>query len=221
MSNVADPYLLSMPGASPEYSAAREQLRLAERALTEAREGIAAMRRALPLGPEVKDYEFDDVRNGPVRLSQLFTGGKPDLVLYHLMYWADDDEFCPMCSMWVDGWDGVAHHVGQRANVAVASVAPVEKLRAWAERRGWRRIRLLSDRGASFAHDTGAEDREGRTDSTVLVFANDGAAIRHVYTGHPFMDDKQRNIDLLCPVWHVLDLLPSGRGEWSASNDYA
>jgi len=220
MDSAEDPYLLAMPGASHAYVEAREELRLAERTLTDLREAIAGLRRALPRGPAVQDYEFEDARGGAVRLSQLFSDDKSELVIYHLMYWVDDDEFCPMCSLWIDGWDGIAHHVEQRANVAVATCAPVEKLRAWAERRGWRRLRLLSDRGPSFAHDTGAEDEDGRPDSTVLVFSKDGSEIRHVYTGHPFMDGKQRNIDLLCPVWHIFDLLPSGRGDWSASNDY-
>jgi predicted dithiol-disulfide oxidoreductase (DUF899 family) len=76
----------------------------------------------------------------------------------------------------------------------------------------------LSDRGAGFAQDTGAQTEDGQPDSTVLVFAKDGSEVRHVYTGHPFMDGKQRNIDLLCAVWHIFDLLPSGRGDWMASN---
>jgi predicted dithiol-disulfide oxidoreductase (DUF899 family) len=218
MGNSKDPHLLAMPGASREYMDAREKLRVAERELTEQREAVAALRRGLPRGPTVQDYEFEDVRGGSVRLSQLFSDGKPELALYHLMYWADDDEFCPMCSLWIDGWDGIAHHVAQRANIAVVTRAPVDKLQAWAELRGWHRLRLLSDHGAAFAQDTGAEDEDGRPDSTVLVFSKNGSEVRHVYTGHPYMNGKERNIDLLCPVWHIFDLLPSGRGDWSASN---
>jgi predicted dithiol-disulfide oxidoreductase (DUF899 family) len=30
----------------------------------------------------------------------------------------------------------------------------------------------------------------------------------------------ERGIDLLSPVWHVLDLTPRGRGEWYAALDY-
>jgi predicted dithiol-disulfide oxidoreductase (DUF899 family) len=29
-----------------------------------------------------------------------------------------------------------------------------------------------------------------------------------------------RGIDLLAPVWHVLDLTPQGRGDWYARLDY-
>ncbi|MEU5594306.1 hypothetical protein [Streptomyces sp. NPDC020298] len=37
--------------------------------------------------------------------------------------------------------------------------------------------------------------------------------------GHP-RRTRCRGIDLLAPVWHLLDLTPQGRGEWYASLDY-
>jgi len=36
-----------------------------------------------------------------------------------------------------------------------------------------------------------------------------------------FIDGAQRGIDLLSPVWNVLDLHPRGRADWYASNSYA
>jgi predicted dithiol-disulfide oxidoreductase (DUF899 family) len=30
----------------------------------------------------------------------------------------------------------------------------------------------------------------------------------------------QRGIDLLCPVWHLLDLTPEGRDDWYAELEY-
>jgi predicted dithiol-disulfide oxidoreductase (DUF899 family) len=156
-----------------------------------------------------------------VHLSDLFKDGKNELIIYHLMYWADDDEFCPMCSMWIDGLDAVAPHVEQRANFAVATRAPVERLRAWAKQRGWRRARLLSDAGADFARDTGAEDANGDPVETVAVFTKSGSTMRNSYTAHAFLFEEWRFIDLLSPVWHMFDLLPSGRGEdWHPANDY-
>lgn len=70
-----------------------------------------------------------------VALSDLFADGKPELVVYHLMYWANDDEFCAMCSMWIDGLDAVAPHIERRANFAVATRAPFSRLQEWAEKR--------------------------------------------------------------------------------------
>jgi predicted dithiol-disulfide oxidoreductase (DUF899 family) len=208
-----------MPGADQAYRDARERLRQAEVAMRDQIEAVAQMRRQLPRGPAVRNYEFFE-NDKRVRLSDLFVEGKRELIVYHLMYWTDSDEFCPMCSMWIDGLDAIAPHVEQRANFAVATRAPVEKLQRWAKRRGWRRARLLSDVDADFARDTGAEDGNGDPVETVLVFTKDGDTIHHRYTSHAFTLGEIRGIDLFTPVWHLFDLLPSGRDDWHPNNDY-
>lgn len=214
-----EPTALTMAGASEEYRAAREKLISAELELREHVEQVAAMRRALPPGPLIADYEFFDGTER-VKLSQLFDDGKPYLVVYHLMYWQDDQEFCPMCSMWVDAWDGVAHHVAQRAAVVAASLAPADQLQAWKSHRKWQRIRVVADADPSFARDTGAE-RDGQPIPTVLVFEKSADGVRHVLTAHAeFPDDTTRGIDQLCPTWHIFDLLPVGRGDWNSGNAY-
>ena len=209
---------LLVPGADEAYRRSRERLRAAEIDLRDRIEAVAAMRRSLPPGPVVPDYTFVE-NGGHVRLSELFTEDKPYLILYHLMYWAKDDDFCPMCSMWIDGFNGIAPHVTERANFVIASRAPLHRLQSWGADRQWNRLRLLSDDGPSFARDIDAEDAEGNPDSTVTVFAKDGDRVRHVYTAHPMLDDRERGIDLLSPVWNLYDLMPSGRGDWYPSND--
>ncbi len=207
-----------MPGADEAYRQSRDRLRSAESELRDRIEEVAAMRRKLPPGPVVPDYEFfEGVKR--VRLSELFEDGKPYLILYHLMYWADEDSFCPMCSLWLDGYNGIAPHVTQRANFVIASRAPVDKLQAWGAHREWHRLRLLSDDGPAFARAIDAEDAEGNPDSTIVVLAKNGGEMRHVYTAHAMLEDRERGIDLLCPVWHLFDLMPSGRGDWYGSND--
>jgi predicted dithiol-disulfide oxidoreductase (DUF899 family) len=177
------------------------------------------MRRQLPAGPVVENYGFFE-GDRRVTLSDLFEGDKTELVIYHLMYWADDDEFCPMCSMWIDGLDAVAPHVEQRANFAVATRAPSARLQEWAKQRGWRRARLLSDAGPEFARHIGAEDGNGDPIETVAVFTKHGDVLRHFYTSHAYTFGQSRGIDLLSPVWHVFDVLPSGRDDWNPGNDY-
>lgn len=207
-----------MPGTDDAYRRSRERLREAEIDLRDRIEAVAAMRRGLPAGPVVPDYTFLD--NGErVHLSELFAGDKPYLILYHLMYWAKDDQFCPMCSLWIDGFNGIVPHVTERANFVIASRAPFDALKAWADRRQWNRLRLLSDDGSSFARDIGAEDADGSPDSTIIVFAKEGERLRHVYTAHPMLADRERGIDLLSPIWHLFDLMPSGRADWYPSND--
>jgi predicted dithiol-disulfide oxidoreductase (DUF899 family) len=182
---------------------------------------VAAQRRAMPAGPLVKDYAFID-GDKRVQLSELFAEGKPGLVMYHVMYWPDEDDFCPMCTMWGDSWNGVAKHVAQQANIVLASCAPPERLGEWARKRGWNGIRVLADADDSFAQDTGAQSAPGKPISTVLVFEKTPEGVRHRYTGHPeYDDDSWRGVDQVCATWPILDLLPSGRGEdWHPNNSY-
>jgi predicted dithiol-disulfide oxidoreductase (DUF899 family) len=217
---------------SAEYLAKREELRLAEIELMKQRERVAEMRRQLPEGAAVQDYEFEegprdinagDAPVGKVRLSELFT--KPDraLVIYHFMFGKKNSKACPMCTAWIDGTNGVAHHLAQNLDVAVVAAADVPTLRAFARERGWNRLRLLSAAKNTFKFDFGSENAEGAQDSTLSVFTRDASgAVRHFYSAHPWMSPeiRERGIDLLSPIWHFLDVTPHGRGDWYASLDY-
>jgi len=57
---------------------------------------------------------------------------------------------CPMCTLWVDGYSGIARHIPQVMNFAVVAEAPIEQLRAWGRERGWRGLRLVSSAGTKF-----------------------------------------------------------------------
>jgi predicted dithiol-disulfide oxidoreductase (DUF899 family) len=218
---------------SAEYVAAREQLRLAEIELMRQRERVAGLRRALPAGAAVEDYVFEE---GPanlsggdapvrrVRLSELFSAPGRSLVIYQLMFGKQQTTPCPMCTMWIDGINGVALHLAQNLDFAVAAAADIADLRAHARARGWPNVRLLSCGTSTFKYDLGSEDEQGNQDSTISVFTRDSAGdVRHFYTAHPRMSDDidQRGIDLLSPVWNLMDLTPEGRGDWYAELDYA
>ncbi|MEU6550497.1 DUF899 family protein [Streptomyces sp. NPDC046915] len=221
-----------LAGESADYLAAREELRQAEIDLMRHRETVAALRRSLPQGPPVDDYVFLEVPadldagDTPVRevaLSELFTGPGRPLIVYHFMYGKLQSSPCPMCTLWIDGFEGVARHLAPNADFAVAAAADPPTLRQYARDRGWRRLRLLSCGDSTFKYDLGSEDKAGEQDSTVSVLTRDGdGTIRHFYSAHPRMADDidQRGIDLLAPVWHLLDLTPRGRGEWYASLDH-
>jgi predicted dithiol-disulfide oxidoreductase (DUF899 family) len=222
----------NLKAESEEYQAKREELRLAEIELMRQRERVAEMRRALPRGTTVADYIFEqgppDLSAGDepvsqVRLSELFQAPDRPLVIYHLMYGKKQTSPCPMCTMWIDGFNGVGHHLKQNLNVAIAAAADPPALRAHARARGWDRLRLLSCGTNTFKRDLNSEDAEGRQDSTISVFTRDAdGSVRHFYTAHPWMaeDVRERGIDLLTPVYNMLDLTPQGRGSWYASLKY-
>ena len=215
-----------------EYLIKREELRLAEIALIRQREKVAELRRKLPSGSVIQDYEFDegpaDIEGGDtptqrVRLSEIFTAPERSVVVYHFMFGKKQTSPCPMCTLLIDGWNGVGHHLAQNVDVVIVAAADLTALRAHARKRGWN-LRLLSAGTNTFKYDLGSEDREGNQDSTVSVFTKDtDGTLRHHYTAHPSMspDIKERGLDLLCPVYNVLDLTPQGRGDWYASFDYA
>ncbi|MER7935508.1 MULTISPECIES: DUF899 family protein [unclassified Streptomyces] len=219
-------------GESEEYLRAREELRRAEIGLMRRREEVAALRRALPPGPAVEDYVFLEgprdlgAGDAPVRevaLGELFSGPERPLIVYHFMYGKRQTEPCPMCTMWIDGYNGIAHHVARKADFVVAAAADPAALRGYARDRGWHRLRLLSCGDSTFKHDLGSEDENGEQDSTVSVFTRDGdGTVRHAYSAHPRLADdiQERGIDLLTPVWHLLDLTPQGRGDWYPATDY-
>ena len=217
---------------SADYLAQREQLRLAEIDLTYQRERVAELRRHLPQGATVQDYVFEegprdlDAGDAPVqtvRLSQLFSAPNRALVIYQLMYGKLQTTPCPMCTMWIDGFNGVAQHLAQNVDFVIAAAAEPAALRAHARNRGWRNLRLLSCGDSTFKYDLGSEDKEGNQDSTISVFTrDDSGAIRHFYSAHPRMAEEfdQRGIDLLSPVWNMLDLTPYGRDDWYAELTY-
>jgi predicted dithiol-disulfide oxidoreductase (DUF899 family) len=222
----------NLTNESPEYLAKREELRLAEIDLMKRRERVAELRRHLPQGATVQDYELQegprDLNAGDtpvhnVKLSELFT--KPDraLVIYHFMLGKKNGKACPMCTAWIDGANGVAHHLAQNLDFAVVAAADVPTLRAFARERGWDKLRLISAGSSTFKFDFGSENPDGGQDSTLSVFTRDAnGAIRHSYTAHPWMSPeiRERGIDLLSPIWHLIDLTPQGRGNWYTSLDY-
>jgi predicted dithiol-disulfide oxidoreductase (DUF899 family) len=222
----------NLPDESNEYLAKREELRLAEIELRNVREKVAALRRQLPPGAVVKDYEFiegpaalaeGDAPTRNVRLSQLFTAPDRSLVIYHLMYGKKQTTPCPMCTAWIDCFNGIAHHLAQNVDLAIVAAADLPALRAHARNRGWDKLRLLSAGGSRFKYDLGSEDAMGRQDSTISVFSRDSlGTLRHFYSVHPKLADdiEERGIDEYNPIWNILDLTPQGRRDWYASLEY-
>jgi hypothetical protein len=70
----------------------------------------------------------EDFRN--VRLADLFTDGHDTLLVDHLMFAAQDEEPCVMCSMWADGYNAVAPHIMQRASFVLVAKAEISNCAA-------------------------------------------------------------------------------------------
>ena len=222
----------NLPNESEEYLLKRDELRRAEIDLRNQRERVAELRRQLPQGPSVEDYVFEEVTakldegDTPirkVRLGELFTSANRSVVIYHFMFGKKQTKACPMCTAWIDGFNGVAHHLAQNLDFAIVAAADLPTLRNHARARGWNRLRLLSAGSSTFKFDLGSEDKEGNQDSAISAFTLDSdGKIRHSYTGHPWLapNIKERGIDELTPIWNVMDLTRQGRGTFYASLNY-
>lgn len=222
----------NLTNESSQYLAKREELRLAEVALMQQRERVAELRRSLPQGAPLKDYVFlegpadldaGDTPVETVRLSELFTAPRRALVIHQMMFGKKNTSPCPMCTMWLDGWNAVVPHLAESVDIAVVAAAEPAALRAFARARGWRNLRLLSAGEGTFKYDLGSEDAEGAQDSTISVFTkDDDGTVRHFYSSHPMMapDIYERGMDLLTPVYNTLDLTPQGRGSFYGSLVY-
>jgi predicted dithiol-disulfide oxidoreductase (DUF899 family) len=148
---------LHYPNESAAYRTARNALLDDEIALRAQIEAVAARRRALPPGGEVpQDYVFERIGRTSmpekVKMSELF-GPHDTLMLYSFMYGPEREEPCPGCTHLLDGIEGAARHIGQRAAFHVVAKSPIARLAAWAHTRGWEHLSLLSTAGNSYDAD--------------------------------------------------------------------
>jgi predicted dithiol-disulfide oxidoreductase (DUF899 family) len=195
-----------------EWQAARNELLVKEKEATRARDALAAERRRLPMVRIDKDYVFDGP-TGKATLSDLFDGRR-QLVLYHFMFapgvegWPDAG--CPGCSMFVDQLGHPAHLQARDTSFAAVSVAPLARIEAYRERKGWT-FPWLSSEGTEFNVDFGLSTDQGETFG-LSVFIRDGDDVYRTYF------TAGRGVEALGPVWTFLDLTPLGRQEdWEDS----
>ncbi len=212
------------PGESADYRFARDRLLAAEISLRRQVEEVAERRRALPPGGLIpQDYVFEGV-DGPVKLSELF-GDKDTLALYGFMYGPAMEQPCPSCTSFIDGLDGQMRHIRRMIAIAVVARSPLSRFQAHALARGWTDTRLLSSAGNSFHPDYHAEDPDGSQMPIMNVFRKVGGEIRHVWASELAWaprdpDQDPRHIDMMWPLWNVLDLTPGGRGDFRPKLSY-
>jgi predicted dithiol-disulfide oxidoreductase (DUF899 family) len=227
---------IGFPGESATYRTARDQLLESERALRAQTEAVAAQRRALPPGGAVaRDYAFTEARDGAVAevpLAGLF-GDHDALAIYHMMFpRSPNDErpgprdgACPSCTSLLDQLDGMVPHSSENVSFAIVAKAPAERLRAFADERGWRHLRLVSAGATTFNHDYHAETDEGNQMPMLNVFHRDGDSIRHFWGSELLYaptepDQDPRHVGPLEPLWNLFDLTPAGRPDWDEQLDY-
>jgi predicted dithiol-disulfide oxidoreductase (DUF899 family) len=208
------------PIVSPqEWQSARDELLVEEKAVTRAKDALAAKRRRMPWMAVEKDYAFDGP-DGQVSLLDLFEGRRqliiyrqfygPEVTTYPAAGGAFPERACIGCSF---GADQVAHpaHLNSRdTTLAYVSRAPQADIQDLKGRMGWELIPwyTLTD---DFDKDFGVDEWHGHN-----AFYRDDDQIYRTY----FVD--ARGDEQLGTTWSYLDITALGRQEnWEDSpEDY-
>ncbi len=193
--------------SAQEWEAARLALLVREKALTRARDALAAERRRMPWSAVEKAYEFDGPR-GKATLLDLFEG-RCQLVIYRAFFepgvkgWPD--HACVGCSLMADQIADVVHLNARDTSFAYASrasQADIDRLKA---RMGWTfPWYTITD---SFDADFGVDEWHGTN-----AFIRDGDRVFRTY----FVND--RGDEAMGSTWSYLDVTALGRQEaWEDS----
>jgi predicted dithiol-disulfide oxidoreductase (DUF899 family) len=197
------------PVVSPsEWKAAREELFADEKALTRARDVMAAKRRRMPWMAVEKDYRFEGPE-GEVRLQELFDGRR-QLVVYRFFYESDVEGWpehgCPGCSFLADQVAHLAHLNARDTTLAFVSRADQENISRWKARMGWEQIPwyTITD---DFDSDFDVREWHGTN-----AFIREGDDVFRTY----FVDS--RGDEAMGSTWSYLDITALGRQEdWEDS----
>ncbi|WP_349410113.1 DUF899 family protein [Pseudalkalibacillus sp. SCS-8] len=158
---------------------------------------LAEMRKEVP-EQQVENYVFTDRDHESVTLSELFLD-KDELIVIHNM-----GVSCNYCTLWADGFNGVYHHLIERAAFVVSTPDEPRVQEDIAAERGWK-FPMVSTKGTTFKQDMGYADGDSPHPG-VSTFRKDekGNIYHHAHAPLGPGDD-------FCAVWHLFDLLPKGQ----------
>jgi Uncharacterized protein conserved in bacteria len=108
----------------------------------------------------------------------------------------------------MDGFDRSAYQVTRDAAFAGIAKAPAEKIDAWAKKRGWTQIGLLSGFESPFQADYKCQgDSDDMQLPVMHVFTKKGGKIHHFWA----TELPSNHVDTVWPYWNLMDFTPEGR----------
>ena len=166
------------PIVSPQdWEAARDDLLVEEKALTRARDALAAKRRRMPRMAVEKDYRFEGP-DGPASLADLFAGRR-QLIVYRFFYEPGVASFpergCPGCSFLADQVADLSHLNARDTTLVFVSRAPQAEIQDLKDRMGWELIPWYTVTD-DFDKDFGVDEWHGHN-----VFICEGDRIFRTY----------------------------------------
>jgi predicted dithiol-disulfide oxidoreductase (DUF899 family) len=190
-----------------EWEAARQQLLVKEKALTRARDALAAERRRMPWLAVEKAYEFDGPK-GKASLLDLFDGRR-QLIVYRAFFepgvFGWPEHACRGCSFGADQVAHLAHLHARDTTLVYASRAPQPDIERVKARMGWTiPWYTITD---SFDVDFGVDEWHGHN----AFIYDDGKVYRTYFI-------NSRGDEAMGTTWSYLDMTALGRQEtWEDS----
>ncbi|WP_339217198.1 DUF899 family protein [Ornithinibacillus sp. FSL M8-0202] len=175
----------------------QSEIKALEKEIHEKKIKLMELRKTVPRH-EVKDYQFLDSLNRKVSLLELF-GEKDELIVIQNM-----GKSCSYCTMWADGFNGIYHHIIEKAAFVVATPDSPEIQNAYAAERQWQ-FPMVSTKDTTFKEDLGFV-KDGYQYPGVSTFQKDEEGRIYHIADAPFGPG-----DEFCSVWYLFDLLPSGQ----------
>jgi predicted dithiol-disulfide oxidoreductase (DUF899 family) len=214
-------------GTREQWLSARKELLDAEKEHVRRGDELARRRRELPWVPVEKHYTFE-TDEGTKTLADLFDG-RSQLLVYHFMFGFgfrvdEQNPGCTGCSFVADHFDGVIPHLnGHDVTLVSESIAPLERLQAYAARMGWR-FPWVSSLGSDFRYDFGAAFTEEQqkngadynfehVDQPPPQREGMSAFVLHEGTVHHTYSTYSRGVEQLMATFKYLDMAPFGRNE--------
>jgi predicted dithiol-disulfide oxidoreductase (DUF899 family) len=185
-----------------DWEAARRLLLVKEKALTRARDALAAERRRMPWLPVDKAYEFDGP-DGKASLLDLFEG-RSQLIVYRAFFepgvFGWPEHACRGCSLVADQVAHVAHLNARNTTLVFVSRAPQADIARLKERMGWRMPwYTVTD---NFDADFDVDEWHGTN-----AFIRNGERVFRTYFVKDRGDEQMGN------TWNYLDITALGRQE--------
>src|SRR5262249_46753583 len=120
----------------------------------------------------------------------------------------------------------IRHVEGLGTNIAAVAKAPIERVAAFAEHRGWRHLKLLSAANNNFKRDYHGEDEYGQQVPILTIFHKgpDGVIslswASELLFWPPEPGQDPRHLAPVEPMWTLLDLTPGGRPDADEQIEY-
>lgn len=211
-----------------EWLKSREALLAKEKDFDRERDRLTEARHNLPMVLVDKEYVFDGPQ-GTVPLGDLFEGRR-QLIVYHMMFDPAGTTACKHCSCVMDNIAGCLIHLTARdTSFATISRALFAKIEAFKRRMQWAfpwvssfkndfnydyHVTLDPDRGST-VYNYKTFDYRGELPGLSVFFRDDNNLIFHSYSTY------FRGLDMLLPMYHLLDRTPLGRQEDKGNSMHA